>query len=205
MNERALHNMLVKLRELKAWHLGLIFVVLLLMSAYLLRQNNLHMITLRNEVAQADEQNKNIPLALTNLRDYIAAHMNTGMGENGIYLEHSYERAYTAAIQQAAQGNSASAIIYQNADKTCQTSSTEAFLIYTQCITDKLIASGVAKDPGASAQTPSADLYRFNYVSPVWSPDAAGFMVLATMLTGVLLVGRALLQGVVYLFYQANR
>src|SRR5690242_3786879 len=87
VNKRSLHHILVVLRRVKLWQLFVLFVVMLMLTAFLLRQNNLHMITLRNLVKQADEQNKDVPGALTNLRNYIVTHMNTGMGETGIYLE----------------------------------------------------------------------------------------------------------------------
>lgn len=195
MNKRKLHHKLVVLRRLKTWHLAVLLVVLAVSSVYLLRQNNLQMIELRNRVVQADEQNRDIPQALTNLRNYIATHMNTSMGERGIYLEHSYQRAYDAAVQQAAQSGSASAATYQQADKDCQSlfSKTASFPAYIQCVTDKVAATGVAADPVSSIKAPSADLYRFNFVSPAWSPDVAGFILLSCCLTAILLMGRLVL------------
>jgi hypothetical protein len=183
--------------------LGMLFVVLLLASLFFLRQNNLHMITFRNLAIRADEQNKNIPLALTNLRDYIAGHMNTGMGEDGIYLEYSYQRAYEGTIQQASQNGTDSAVIYQNADKACraQFDMATSFSAYIKCVADKVAASGAPKVPNI----PSADLYRFNFISPAWSPDLAGFTLLAAVLAALLLVGRVVLQGIMYALYQANR
>ena len=206
MNKRKLHHLLVVLRQIKSWHLVLLLVVLSAASAYSLRQNNLHMIELRNLVLQADKQNKDIPVALTNLRNYIATHMNTGMGERGIYLEHSYQRAYDAAVQQAANGGSASAAKYQQADKECQSlfSRTASFPAYIQCVTDKVVALGAAADPIASIKAPSADLYRFNFVSPAWSPDVAGFILLALVLTAIILVGRLALLTVVLVLLRAR-
>lgn len=202
MNKRALHHMLVGLRQLRAQDLMLVFVVLVLLGAFFMRQNNLHMITLRNLVLQADEQNKNVPVVLTNLRNYIALHMNTGMGEQGIYLEHSYRRSYDVAVQQAASNGTASSTIYQNADKACKAQFNEdgEFLSYAQCLSDKIAASGAP-----TISTPSADLYRFNFVSPAWSPDTAGFTLLIATFIGLLLVGQAILKGAIYLLLHANR
>ena len=198
MDKRKLHQILVGLRQLRAGHLGIAFVVLLGLGVLLMRQNNLHMITLRNLVIQADEQNQNIPEALTNLRNYIAAHMNTGMGERGIYLEHSYQRVYEGAVQGAIQNGSEQ---YKQADKTCRGmyGETSSFQAYAQCVADKTanVAAGIT--------LPSADLYRFNFVAPAWSPDVAGFTLLAAFLAGALLAGRFLLQAVVYALLRANR
>jgi hypothetical protein len=174
---------------------------MLLLTAFLLRQNNLHMITLRNQVKQADEQNKDIPQALTNLRDYITTHMNTGMGDRGIYLEASYQRAYDQAVQTAAQSGSDSSALYKQVDKECQAlfSRTASFPAYVQCTVDKVAASGSAQDPVAAIKPPSSDLFRYNFVSPSWSPDIAGLSLLVTMLLGVIVVGATLFRMAVYM------
>ena len=201
MNKRALHHLLVKLRELRYRDLMLAFVVLLLVSAFFLRQNNLHMISLRDRVQQADQQDKSIQQSMTNLRNYIAAHMNTGMGEQGVYLQYSYQRAYDAAVAQAVAAGGSSAVIYKDADQTCQNQfGKAAYGVYTQCVTDKVIASGA---PAIS--TPPADLYRFNFVSPAWSPDLAGFTLLATILVALLLLGRMVLTATIYALLRVNR
>jgi len=201
VNKRKLHHILVVLRQVKTWQLVAVLVVLGAASAFFLRQNNLQMIELRNLVMQADEQNKDIPVALNNLQSYIATHMNTGMGDRGIYLEHSYQRAYDAAVQKAASSGSASAVTYQEADKGCQSlfSKTASFPAYIQCVTDKVAATGAAADPVASIQAPSADIYRFNFVSPAWSPDVAGFTLLATALVALIIAFRLVLMWVIYL------
>ncbi len=201
VNKRRLHHTLVVLRQVKTWQLLAVLVVLVAASAFFMRQNNLRMIELRNLVMQADEQNKDIPVALNNLQSYIATHMNTGMGDRGIYLEHSYQRAYDVAVQKAAQGGSASAVTYQQADKACQDlfSKTSSFPAYIQCVTDKVAASGAAADPVASIQAPSADLYRFNFAAPLWSPDVAGFTLLTAMLIAAIIAFRLILMWVIYL------
>lgn len=164
------------------------------------------MIELRNLVIQADEQNKDIPQALSNLQTYVASHMNTSMGERGIYLEHSYQRAYDAAVQRAASSGSTSAATYQQADKDCQSlfSKTASFPAYIQCVTDKVAASGAAADPVAAIQAPSADLYRFNYEPPFWSPDVAGFMLMAAVLVAVVLLLRLMLMGTIYMLLRVR-
>jgi hypothetical protein len=190
------------LRQVKAWHLVVLLVALLGMSAFFLRQNNLHMIERRNLVLQADEQNGDIAKAMTELRNYIGTHMNTGMEDRGIYLEHSYQRAYEAAVAQASQTGNYTAI-YQLADRECQAAydRTTAFAAYVQCVTDKVIAAGATPDP----QMPSADLYRFDFVSPAWSPDVAGFTLLTTVLVTIIVIGRWALLGVMYTLVNARR
>ncbi len=197
MNKRNIHHALVVLRQLQVKHLVIVLAVLGILSILFLRQNNLHMIERRNLVIQADEQNRDIPEAVTNLRNYIASHMNTGMGDKGVYLEHSYQRAYEAVVTKATQGGTTGATIYRQIDQDCQGAFPKAsgFSAYVQCMTDKAATSGIAAAPLAP---PSADLYRFNFVSPAWSPDVAGFTLLGTVLLAILLVGRLLLVWVLF-------
>jgi hypothetical protein len=197
MNKRNIHHALVVLRQLQVKHLVILLAVLVMASVFFLRQNNLHMIERRNLVVRADEQNKDIPQAITNLRNYVASHMNTGMGDKGVYLEHSYQRSYEAAVTQAAQGATAGATIYRQADQDCQSKFPKAsgFSAYVQCVTDKVGSSGIPTGP---ITPPSSDLYRFNFVSPAWSPDVAGFTLLLAVLLALLLVGRLLLVWTLY-------
>lgn len=204
MNKHKLHHALVVLRQIKLWHLLVLLAVMCLATAFLLRQNNLHMITLRNLVQQADEQNQNIPTALTNLQGYVTTHMNTGMGEKGIYLSHSYQRAYDQAVQGATSSGSASSAAYQQADKDCQSlfSRTASFPAYVQCVIDKVAASGTAVDPVKDIKAPSADLYRYNFVSPAWSSDVAGWAVLVTLAVAFIITGRLVTELIIYLLLQ---
>ncbi len=206
MDKRKLHHILVVLRRVKFWQLVVLSVLMLPVTAYFLRQNNLRMIELRNLVKQADEQNKDIPRALANLRNYIANHMNTGMG-NGIYLEHSYQRAYDQAVQEAGKSG-AGAALYQQADHECQGlfSKTASFQAYLQCVADKITASGSAEDPLAAVKAPPPDLYRYNFASPTWSPDLAGSMALLTVLLALVIIGRLVLEiGIYALLRRATR
>ncbi len=201
VNKRRLHHVLVVLRRIKLWQLVILLALMSVASAYLLRQNNLHMIERRNLVKQADEQNDDIQKALHELQSYVTSHMNTSLGDKGIYLENSYQRAYDQAVQVAAESGSSGSATYQQADKECQGlfSRTASFPAYVQCVTDKVAASGSAADPIAAIKAPVADLYRYNFVSPAWSPDAAGFAMLITVLLLSVITFRLLLMWGIYL------
>ena len=108
VNKRRLHHWYVILRQVKLWQLLVVFIVFASASAFFLRQNNLQMIELRNLVKKADEENKDIDQALINLQHYVTSHMNTDLGD-GIALQYSYERAYTAAVEAAAHSTNPNA------------------------------------------------------------------------------------------------
>jgi len=204
ISKRKLQYHLAVIQNVKIWQLVLLFVVATVWSGLMLRQNSLHMITLRNAVEKADEQNNDIDNTLNDLRHYVASHMNTSMGDRGIYLEHSYQRAYDQAVQDAQQGDGAA--VYQKADKECQSlfSRTASFPAYIQCVTDKVAASGSSQDPVAAIKAPSADLFRYNFTPPGWSPDIAGWSVLVAILLGILILLRVIFVGLIHILLRRS-
>ncbi len=178
-------------RAVKVWQLLILLAILIGAAAYLLRQNNLEMVSLRDAVKVADEESGDVKLALTNLQHYVTAHMNTSLGD-GIALQGSYKRAYDAAAQKALSAANPSSQIYEQVELQCRPvfKRTHSFPAYTQCAREKLSTLAPGQDSLTNFAPPSADLFKFNYVSPLWSPDLAGFTVLTAVFVGVLLVAR---------------
>lgn len=193
MNKRHLHHWFTVLKRVKTWQLLVLLVILTSASAFFLRQNNLQMVTLRNLVIKADEDNVDIDKALINLQHYVAAHMNTNLGD-GVALQHSYERAYTAAVDAAADSTNPQAAIYTQVELECRPiyQSTHSFPAYTSCAHDKLAQLTPGQDPLANIKTPSSDLYVFNFASPLWSPDVAGFTVVLTIVVALVLIFKSI-------------
>jgi len=204
ISKRKLQYILAVIQNVRLWQIAVALVLMLLFSAFMLRQNSLHMIERRDAVERADQQNKDLDKTLNELRSYIASHMNTSMGDRGIYLEHSYQRAYDQAVQAAEQSDGAGA--YQQADKVCQAlfSRTASFQAYVQCVTDKVAASGSGQDPVAAIKAPSAELFRYNFTPPLWSPDVAGWSVLATILLTVVLFARIFLVWLIHILLKRS-
>lgn len=188
------------MRSIRTWQLLLVFVLFFALSIYLLRQNNLNMIKLREAVKTADLQNSDVQGALSALQQYVTSHMNTNLGE-GIYLEKTYQRAYDRAVQAKLQVGSSSSTAYQQADRDCRAvfSNTYSFQAYIQCVTAKITALGSAQDPLAGVKAPSTDLYRHNFASPIWTPDLAGWTVLITILLFIIILIKLLLTWILYL------
>ncbi|MGD8373249.1 MAG: hypothetical protein PVI21_00095 [Candidatus Woesebacteria bacterium] len=202
-NRRQVHYWWRMLRRIKVWQLMILLAIFSVASVELLRQNNLGMIELRNMVKMADEQGNDAQTkqSLADLQSYIYSHMNTSMGERGIYLEHTYQRAYERTIQEGMKDDSESRNLYNSADEACQSvfNKTYSFPAYTQCVAERL-ANQDSSDPLASIKTPSVDLYRYNFTSPLWTPDNAGFVVLITFLILIFLLVRILLTSILFLF-----
>lgn len=154
--------------------LAIFFAVVALFS---LRANNLQAVKLRNNVTAVDQANGDVEKALQDLRLYIYSHMNTSLSSGGsvyppIQLKHRYERLVTAEKERFEQQT---ATVYQDAQKFCeqQNSTDVSGRNRIPCI-EQYVTSNVV-----TPQQPIADdLYKFDFASPAWSPDLAGFSLL---------------------------
>ncbi len=159
--------------------LGL-FIIFGVASIYSLRNNNLMMIDLRNAVYGADQSGNDVNGALNKLRSYVYAHMNTNLSSGGntikppIQLKYTYER-----LAQAEQTRlkAANAQVYTDAQNFCQAQNPTDFSGRNRvpCVAEYVTSHGVQAHPVPAA------LYQFDFVSPTWSPDLAGWSLLVTI------------------------
>lgn len=191
INKRRIHHWLTLLRHVKVWQLLVVMVLLAGASVFALRQNNLQMVALRDAVKQTDEQNGDVGKALINLQQYVTSHMNTDLG-NGIFLQQTYQRAYDAAVQAAVSSNNPNSKFYAEVEAECQPvfRRTGSFPAYTQCAHDKLAQLAPGQDALSLLKTPPTELFKHNYVSPVWSADVAGILLALLALVTVVLMLR---------------
>lgn len=205
-DKRKLHHRLTVLRKIKTWQLLILLAVFAVGAAFTLRQNNLQMIELRNLVTKADEEAGDTKTALINLQHYVSQHMNTSLG-NGIYLQETYQRAYAAAVQQAVNTTNPQAKLYEQVELECRPvyERTRSFPAYTLCAKEKLDKLAPNQDALANVKTPSADLYHYNFASPLISFDGAGALVILTGVTGLAIVIRFIAYVVLKVMLRARR
>ena len=206
-DKRKLHHWLTVLQHIKTWQLIVLLVLFGAVAAFLLRQNNLRMIELRNAVTQADENpTGDTKAALLNLQKYVASHMNTDLG-NGVYLQETYQRAYSAAVQAAVTATNPNAALYEKVEKECRPvyERTKSFPAYTQCASDKLGQLAPNQDALANFKAPPVDLYHYNFVSPLISFDAAGIFVIITGVIALLILARLVAYIVLRLMLRTRR
>lgn len=191
MNKRRLHHYWRQFRGLSSWYLLGLTLLFALITLFALRQNNLTAIHLRDEVLKVDQQNGDTEAALRKLREYVYGHMNTDLGSNSnvyppIQLKYRYERLL-AAQQDASKATNAQ--IYTDAQKHCEALlPTGVSLNRVTCIQQYLDAHPLA------AQAPIQDsLYKFDFASPRWSPDLAGWSLVLTIVFGLLFLFRLML------------
>ncbi len=190
MNKKHLHHLWRQLQTVKPWYFLVAAVIFGLISVYSLRQNNLTMVRLRDQVYQADQNNNDVEGALRKLREYVYGHMNTDLtnGDNAIYpplqLKYSYDRALKASQPGADDPNSK---IYTDAQAECEKQFPQGLSGSGRipCIQNYIASHGIKE-----AALPTASLYQFDFVSPVWSADLAGWSLVATSLSAALFVIR---------------
>ena len=146
-----------------------------------LRNNNLEMVRLREALYKADETGQNVEGALNNLRTYVYGHMNTKLSSpDGIYppiqLKHTYERLLAA--QNPTSDNTR---VYQDAQAFCEQQNPTGFSGRGRvpCI-EAYVAEHGSSSPTTEKPAIPSDMYKFDFVSPAWSPDFAGWTLLAS-------------------------
>jgi hypothetical protein len=192
MDKRKLHHLR---KQLHAVHYAIIVGILLtstLTALLALRSNNLHMIDLRAKVTEADKSNGDIEGALRDLREYVYGHMNTNLtsGNNPIkppiQLSYRYDRLVEAA---EAQDEAKSSTIYTDAQTYCEAQFPNGLSGSNRlpCIRDYVTSHGV------TFSTPNIppELYQFDFVSPSWSPDLAGWSLVVAALSLLVLILKA--------------
>jgi hypothetical protein len=107
--------------------------------------------------------------------------------EPPIQLINQFNRYIEA--EQAKVANQDTNQIYKDAQAQCETGAIP-LTARAQCIQDYIIANG---GNTAVLVIPPKELYTFDFVSPLWSPDIAGFSIILAILSGVLLVLRLII------------
>lgn len=184
MNKRRLHHIWTNLRPIRPWYFFAAAGLCLLVGVFALRANNLKMVELRAAVYQADRDNGDVSAALTNLQRHVTAHMNTNLssGDSSVYppiqLRYTYERLREANLKTSNEQ------VYSDAQAHCEGQNATDFSGRNRvpCI------EAYVESHGASAQSaPIPDsMYKFDFISPSWSPDLAGFSLLASTLPGLI-------------------
>lgn len=199
MTDKATYRRRLKaLQRLKTWQLLILLLLGVLVSATLLRMNNLGMVERRSAVIAADEtgDKEQLKSTIVELQRYVTKHMNTDLG-GGFFLTKTYERDRDQALASANQSGNPGSTIYQQASLECRSQfrgGRESFRNdYVQCVIQKVGALDPQTNPEDSLKLPKADAYRVDFSSPFWSFDLAGIAVaFCVLITGVI-IGRFLL------------
>lgn len=141
---------------------------------------------LRQEVYAADKDNGDVKTALQELQSYVTTHMNTNLSTGTsvyppIQLKYTYERLQQAQNAQLGAGSD----IYTQAQKYCEAQNSVDFSGRNRV---PCIEQYVSAHKSGQPQNIPEDLYKFSFATPLWSPDLAGFSMLAAIIFGLLFV-----------------
>ncbi len=199
MDRRAHHERgLRRLQQVKTWQLVLILILALFVTATFLRLNNIGMVQRRDAVISADTEGDLSVLRdrLYDLQRYAAGHMNASTGP--IYLQGSYDRAAKLAKDTAESETKGGVNIYKKIeDEVCGPKARAngwrwPDARYIACQRAELAKYPEAQQSGGQVTLPNEMLFRHSFVSPLWSPDFAGFSVLFCLLVTLVIIGRLL-------------
>lgn len=158
-----------------------IAIIASIVCVFALRANNLRALELRDNVVAVDKQNGDIEAALRELRTFVYGHMNTNLssGTNAIkppiQLKYRYERLVAAEQQKLSAENSK---IYIEAQTVCEQRFPKGLSGSGRipCISEYVASKGVTQNAIPDS------LYKFDFVSPSWSTDLAGWsLVIASV------------------------
>lgn len=177
-----LDHFLAKVWLLKPWYFLALAVVSGIVCVNALRNNNEHMLQLRNQLYQVDQSGGDVQKALQNLQSYVTSHMNTDLtsGPNAVYPPIQLQGTYSRLLQaQAAQLQQQNGQIYTDAQHYCEKQDPVDFSGHNRvpCIEQYVQSHGIK-----IASIPDS-LYKFDFISPRWSPDLAGWSLVLTVLS----------------------
>lgn len=187
MNKRRLRHVWKKLRYIKPWYVLIVVIVSAVVSVMALRANNEHMVKLREAVYSADQNNTDVQGALQKLQAYVTAHMNTDLttGADSVYppiqLKYTYDRLVRAQSDAAARANTQ---LYTQAQAYCEQQDPVDFSGHNRvpCI-EQYVQTHDTQLP----TIPDA-LYKFDFITPAWSPDTAGWSLVVTAFSALAFV-----------------
>lgn len=192
-DKRQVKRSIKQLQHVKTWQLFILLILFGFIAATFLRLNNIGMEQRRDAVAQADKAGDEnaIQSRLYDLQRYVSAHMNANMGT--IYLENEYKRDTQNALDNASDSDNPNGNIFLKAQQVCAPKYANLghySQAYQQCVIDQLNSYPTATQLTTSLNLPKADAYRFSFISPLWTPDFAGFSVLICLIILLVIIAR---------------
>lgn len=193
------------LQRIHTWQLVVILIIASVISATLLRMNNIGMMERRNAVIEADQggDTEVIKQRLFDLQVYVSSHMNTDL-DKSVFLESVYNKD-VEKWQKAQYGDhNPNGNIFVKAQEVCAPRFSTWSPSYVQCVSDELAKYPSAGDVADDSTKPKPEMYMYSFTSPVWSPDFAGWSVLVCLIIVLLIIFRLITIGVLHLMLRSR-
>ncbi len=192
--------------KIKAWHLLVVLIPLLFLTATFYRLDHIEMIRLRDAVEKSDEGEDDVrtAAAVDELKKFVFSHTIVNFDEeNGrtklyfgtgpFYLANQYYRKAAAILAEAeakaGDDSNPNGNVYAAAMAICKPQAIVNGWVwnspgYIACMTGEINKYPTSEtiEETIKADLPSPALYRFEFVSPIWTPTASGFSTLVCLL-----------------------
>lgn len=171
-------------------------IVLLPVTAFALRQNNLNMVELREQLVSADQTGDvaEVQQAARHLQNYVAHHMNTTTGR--VALQTLYNQAAEKAMA-ASRPIEVDSGKYQAATEDCKpTLRRSGYRAWANCVAGQVGLSSVNDLYANQVSPPDPDLYYIDFVPARLSFDLAGICLILSI-TGLIILAVRVLYGVI--------
>jgi hypothetical protein len=204
--KRRLTHLLRVMRSLRTWQIVLLAFGFSVASLIALRANSLEAVKYFDAVKQADKEGNDVGAAVARLQHFVTTHMNTDLER--VTLDQTYERDYQKALTDyQSSGSVGGDPAYQVIIKHCEDlyKGTGSYVIIGRCVQNGIDELPTGQAPESSIKAPLKDRYEFHFVSPQWSFDLAGLIVLITALLWIILVFKILLQLILMLMIRTHR
>ena len=203
-DKRRVKRSIKQLQRVKTWQLLILLILMAFVSATFLRLNNIGMANRRDAVLAADKGGDEtiIQNRMYDLQRYVSEHMNTATGP--FYLEQQYRRDAQKAVDVASDDSNPNGNINAKAEAVCRPQFTVWSPAYVQCFADELAKYPPSPDPTRNVHLPNTDLYRHSFTAPLWSPDFAGWSVLACSVIILIIFVRLMGLGVLRLLLKRH-
>lgn len=222
MEKRRLQKTLKRIQALKIWQLLILLCLTFFVMATALRLNNVGMIRRREAVISADasgDREKTLK-ATQDLANYAYAHMNSGgivfvegqgwkIEQNvRVIWEKIYEADFKKANQEATEkmANNPNGNIYKKTAEICDPINTGYNRAYFDCFWNELQKySNDDYVSNAQVQLPDPNEYTFTFISPLWTPDLAGWTILVAVIIILLIVSKIIFEGILRLILRKHK
>lgn len=151
----------------------------LVSSGYFMYANHRSSDNQAKTIEATDLRGEDVTLDLGKLKTYVGSHIYAG---TTVVLAGSYARAQAAASASATAGQT-SALVYADAQKTC--SGKNDSIVQARC-NAQYLSDHLSSVPSATpVPIPQPSDYQYKFISPLWAPDMAGVLLLASALMGI--------------------
>lgn len=189
-DKRRVKRSIKQLQRIKTWQLVILLILMAFVAATFLRLNNIGMKERRDAVLAADTAGDETSLQgrMYDLQRYVIAHMNSDTGV--FYLQGEYKRESQRRVAQAENYADPNGNVFVKAESVCKPQFTAWSEAYVQCFADQLAKYPPSPNPVENVTFPDASLYRYNFESPLWSSDFAGWSVVVCVVIVLMILVR---------------